>query len=503
MPNRNQDNLPELTRAKTVFNELSPAYINFCLGFSGHGAADLDQPFTYAELGSGWSLSTIAWAVNYPQGRFFSIDPAQGPGAWAQKLTKEAELDNISIFERSIGEMLNEDLPQMDYIALQGLYSRVGPQGRDDIKKFIMKFLKPGGVVSVGYNAQPGWSAATPLMDFLITAAQVAGGQAQVTLRQSLNSLKAMEEAGALYFKNSENAGQWLQRWLSIDPGFLAGEILSLDRRPFSFSEIVEEMSEAQVGFAGSLEIYNYLDSVITPKPFLDCLNQVAGSLVLRETVKGLLYNTSFRNDLFMKDTRPLDREKAEESINKKRLALCGEKLPMPEKVVIRGIELSPKGEVYNPIIEFLDQGPATIAEIREKTGLDTAQVAQASAILAAMGWAHPAPPDCSPEMAERVKKFNLVLDNYLGAEPFNQVLTVFGQWRGLSALERLYVIATLNERDPESFILEVCGKRGWKVLKDNEEITDPEVAHQVVSEQIQKIKSAAWVNRRFWGQAD
>ena len=62
-------------------------------------------------------------------------------------------------------------------------------------------------------------------------------------------------------------------------------------------------------------------------------------------------------------------------------------------------------------------------------------------------------------------------------------------------------MLAVLKEMNPETFILEVCGKRGWKVLRDNEEITDPEIAHQVVAEQLKKIKDASWLSQRFWGE--
>lgn len=490
-------------RNKAVFNDLSPAYINFCLSYSGHTAAELDQAFTYAEIGSGWGLSLAGWAAIFPQGKFYAFEPNAEQSEWTARLAQAGSLDNLKAvnvgFEQLAGD---EDLPQFDYVVLNGSYSRAGAEGRKAVGEFIKKRLKTGGVLYLGYNSQPGWSVTEPLKDFLMTALRVTGGdKAAATVAQGLNSLKNIREAGSLYFKNAAGAGLWLDTAANeLSPEAVLDELINHERKAFAFSEILGDMADAGLSYAGSLDISNYLDNIITPKAFLDCINQVAGSLVLRETVKGLLYNTTFRADLFIKSPPAVDKARAEESIRGKKLMLCGDKAKMPEKVNIRGVEVRPKAEIYDPIIAALAEEPLTVGQLMEKAGLDTAQTAQAAAVLLFMGWVYPAPPDYSAEQSGRIKQFNLTLEDVLGAETFNQVLSVFGNWRGLSSLERLYILATLKGLNPENFILEVCGKRGWKVLKDNEEITDPEIAHQVVSEQLKKIKAAAWLPQRFWG---
>ena len=503
MPEIKPNQAQYTNHTKAVFNNLSPAYINFCLSYSGQSAADLEQNFSYAELGSGWGLSIAGWAAIFPKGRFIAIEPNSEQSDWTGKLAKTASLDNLTVLNRNFDQLIDENIPQLDYLIINGTYSRTGSEGRQFIRDFIKKHLKPGGVAYISYNSQPGWSVTEPLKEFLMTALRVAGGeQSTVTVMQGLNSLKNIQEAGSLYFKNAAGAGHWLEAVTNgVSPETILDELINHEQRAFAFSEILDDMSEAGLSYIGSLDISNYLDNLITPKAFLDCINQVAGSLVLRETVKGLLYNTTFRSDLFIKSPKAVDKAKAEESIRSKKLMLCGEKAKMPEKVNIRGVETKPKTEIYDPIIEVLAERPLTVGELMEKVGLDTAQTAQAAAVLLLMNWIYPTPPDYSKERSDRIKQFNLTLEEVLGAETFNHVLSVFGNWRGLSSLERLYVLATLKGLNPETFILEVCGKRGWKVLKANEEITDPEIAHQVVSEQLKKIKEASWLPKRFWGE--
>lgn len=502
MPEWNQGYFTEITYSKNVFNELSPAYLNFCLALSSQTTVDLDKPFTYAELGAGFGLSSLGLAAMYPQGRFFAVDFNPSQTAWAQKVAEAAELDNIKIFERSFNQMLAEDLPPLDYVVLHGIYSWVTPEVRADIRNFIVKFLKPGGAAYLSYNSQPGWSAAEPMRDFLLALRQSASNnQPQAVLNQGLGFLKDIEEAGGLYFKTAVNAGNWLTSWTKADPSYLFGELFTKEHRAFPFAEIVSDMSEAKTIYAGSADTTNYLDEVITPQPFLKCLEKVAGNLVLKETAKGLLYNTAFRRDIFVKGPQALDRARGEAALKEKSLALVGQRITLPEKVSIKGIELTLRPEVYNPLLDILDQGPATLGRLVEKTGLNISQVAQAAAIILALGWAHPLPPE-APDAVARITKFNLALDDVLGSEVFGYILSRYGYWRNFGPLERLYVLARMQERDPEDFILETCRARGWKVMREGQEVNSPEEGRQAVREQLDKItEQLPWLNKRLWGE--
>ncbi len=318
MPEWNQGYVTDVNYTKNAFNEFSPANINFALTLSGQPAPDLEKPFTYAELGAGFGLSISAWAAQYPGGDFHSIDFNPAQSAWLTKLRDGADLKNLTIHERSFGQMLGEDLPKFDYVVIHGILSWIKEDVRKDIRNFLVKFLKPGGVVYVGYNAQPGWSTVGPLRQIILEGAKSTGEKNPlVALTQGLNFLKELREAGALYFKAVGNAGNWLDNWLKADRKYLVGELLNDEHRAFYFSEMLAEMEEAKTSYIGSLELANYLEPLITPPDFIKRLDQVGGSLSLRETVKDMLYNNTFRYDLFIKGPRPLPRAKAEKALNK------------------------------------------------------------------------------------------------------------------------------------------------------------------------------------------
>ena len=481
------DYTAELNPPKNIFNELSPAFINLCLALTSQSTPDLGQHFTYAELGAGYGLSIAAWAAQYPAGTFFSLNPRPGQVAWAQKLADNAGLDNLKIKERSYRQLMDEELPQMDYIVIHGGYSLAGAEERADIRAFAAKFLKPGGALYLGYSAQPGWSLIEPMRRLLLEGTAATGeANPQVALGRGLNFLKELEEAGALYFKAAAGAGPILETWRKSDLGFLAGDIMNPAHRAFYFSELLAELADTKTAYVGSLDLTNYLEAVITPQDFLTRLSQVSGSLPMRETAKDLLYNTASRRDLFVKGPQALERSKAENALKKMRLVLAGTKGALPEKVILKGVEVSLKAEIYQPVIDLLETGPVSLEEIMAKTSLTLPLAAQAATVLMALNLAMPVAPGEVP--AERIKRFNTALDGLLGSETFNAILAVNGAWQPCGLFERLYFLSLIQGREPEDFIKETLSERKWIMRQEGQEVADPAKVSELITEQVKNV---------------
>jgi SAM-dependent methyltransferase len=124
------------------------------------------QAFRYFELGFGRGQTLNMLAAANPNGQFYGADfnPAHVVGA--QKMASNAELHNCHLLENSFEELAKgarPELPQFDYIALHGIWTWVTKENQQYIVDFIGRYLKPGGIVYVSYNALPGWQAAMPL----------------------------------------------------------------------------------------------------------------------------------------------------------------------------------------------------------------------------------------------------------------------------------------------------------------------------------------------------
>lgn len=496
MPQWSQGYNTEINYIKSTFSDLSPSAINFSLALSSQPTVNMSKPFTYAELGSGFGLSIAGWAAQYPQGQFFSIDFNPSQTAWTQKLADAAGLNNLKIYEQSFQQILSEDLPLLDFVVMHGVYSWVVPEVRKNIRDFLIKFLKPGGIVYLGYNAQPGWTLTGPLRQIILDGAKATGEQnPMLATVKGLNFLKELEDAGALYFKaTGEGASHWLQKWRQSPLDYLVNELFNKEETPFYFSQIIEDMAEAKTSYVGSLDLTNYLEPLITPPEFLKRINQVGNNLALREVTKDFLYNTTFRKDLFVKGAQPLDRAQAEQNLQKMRLIAPGTRFSLPEKVRLRGAEVGLKPEIYNPILDILDQsGPVSVANIMEKTGFGLALTVQAATVILSLGWAQVSPPVLPAR--ERIKAFNIALDETLGSEINNNVLASNGAWVTFGPLERLYMLAVLQGKtSPETFVADTFISRGWQLNKDKQKLNDEEEVRRIILEQCQAFSEKALI---------
>jgi cyclopropane fatty-acyl-phospholipid synthase-like methyltransferase len=114
------------------------------------------DPFTarVLELGCGAGGNLIAMAASVPGIRALGVDLAVGPVADGNRVIAEIGLPNVELRHGDVREL--EGLGEFDYIVAHGLYSWVPPDAQDALMDSIHRFLAPGGIAYVSYNAQPG-----------------------------------------------------------------------------------------------------------------------------------------------------------------------------------------------------------------------------------------------------------------------------------------------------------------------------------------------------------
>ena len=142
----------ELPYSVNHFPEMAPAHLRLALLQAGLAAPNIDEDFTYLELGFGQGLGLNMLAAAHPQGRFFGNDFMPAHVAAAQALASQACLSNLQLVQDSFAQLHERDLPPMDFIVLHGVYTWVNADNRAHIVALIARLLKPGGVVYVSYN---------------------------------------------------------------------------------------------------------------------------------------------------------------------------------------------------------------------------------------------------------------------------------------------------------------------------------------------------------------
>ncbi len=417
---------------KYVSNKLSPAFINFCLALAGYEPAALDKPFTYMELGAGFGLSVAGWAAQFTQGDFHCADYNTAQMAWVGNLADKAQLRNFSVYPRPLRQMLAEDLPQFDFVALHGFYSWVADEVRDEIKEFLRKFLKPEGCVYIGYNCKPGWSALEPLRQILVEQAKSSTAKKHRNiLLDGLHLLQAAKTCGAAYFKDVPIAARKLDAWMRSDVNYLLGELQSQEHKAYFFGEICDEMAGADLVWAGPLNTEHYLEEQIFPATFTDLLNQAGRTPQLREMLKDLFLDTSFRADVFVKAARPKNAAWPGGISGSAIFSLTEKQEPFPEEITDNGRRIRFNVADYARIQNALGAGTKSFTQLLNETGLDEKRLGDALLTLVGLDWVQPALPEAGAALSARIDKFNAALDQVMHDAPLGRKLMRCGGWAG------------------------------------------------------------------------
>jgi SAM-dependent methyltransferase len=195
------------------YPEQNPLLLNFVAVLNGYYPIPAQRNFTYFELGFGRGVTINLLAANNPQGQFFAADFNPAHVAGASDMAENAQLDNLVLLERSFDELAagKVDLPQFDYITLHGIYTWVDSVNRGHITEFIDRYLKPGGIVYVSFNALPGWAASMPLQRLLVEFGNAHPNRSDVQIEQGARFMQQLAEAKGAYFAS---AGPALQQRL-------------------------------------------------------------------------------------------------------------------------------------------------------------------------------------------------------------------------------------------------------------------------------------------------
>jgi len=385
----------ELPYTFGYYRELTPSIHNFALAIKGVAlSGTASDSFNYCELGCGQGVSAALLAAAHPGAQFYATDFNPTHTAHGRRLAGLAGLNNIHFFDDSFEELAARDLPEMDCIALHGVYSWISPETRQSIVAFIRKRLKVGGVLYISYNALPGWAAAIPLRDLMV--AHAAGSAAPIAQRieAAIAFATKMEAAGAKYFQSNPTLKVRLERVAGMSRNYLAHEYFNRDWHPMYFRDVALELGQAKVDFVGSAHLTDHVDAVnLTPEQ-VQLLAETPDPMV-QETLRDFMTNQQFRRDLYVRGPFRLGVSDQLEQLRNMRFSLSQAPADTPRTIAGLNGEATLQPEVYDPIINALGNGPITLRQLGEAPGvssMDAPRVLQALTILVGGGSLQPSP---------------------------------------------------------------------------------------------------------------
>ncbi|SFQ04283.1 class I SAM-dependent methyltransferase [Variovorax sp. 770b2] len=353
------------------YRRQSPVYLSAACALNGFEPVDTRKPFTYFELGSGQGFTSNVIAASNPHAQFFAADFMPEHVATGRELATAARLRNVTHLEKSFAQLAagEVDLPGLDFITMHGVYSWINAVNRRHIVDFIARYLKPGGIVYVSYNALPGWSIAAPLQRLVLEHARVRPGSPGTQVAGAKDLIDRLSRAEALYFSSSHAnpiLHHRLESWAREKPTYLAHEYLNESWQALYHADVVRDMAEAKLEFAVSAELSTNVDPSELPPAQREIIESVDDP-VMRETLLDYLQNTAFRSDIFIKGAR-----RTSAARRRQWLGQIGIALTVPRQHATLGElvkDANAAGGFIGPILDLLERGPMSVLDIVEHIG--------------------------------------------------------------------------------------------------------------------------------------
>ena len=375
------------------FHAQSPMQLNFACLMHGYEPVAPERAFTYCELGCGQGFTANVLAASNPHGRFYAFDFNPAHVAVARALADEAGLDNLTVLENSFADLVEGkvDLPQFDFVTMYGVYGWVNEENRQYIVDFLVRYVKPGGIVYVNYNTMPGWAAMLPLQRLMVDYGDMHAGGSLRRYEQARQLVDRLVAVQARYF--DANTGPDMTAHLDVirhaSPGYLAHEYMNRGGQAHYHRDVARQLAAAKLDYVGSAELFRafpYLSLTPQQQKLLDTVPSV-----MRETVADYLQNTPFRQDVYVRGARPLTLARQKEWMSRIGLALTVPRAMVKYQMDCPSGVVIDRRDLYEPVLDALEKAPCTLAELGALPALaqeTTATVYEIAALLITSGQA-------------------------------------------------------------------------------------------------------------------
>jgi SAM-dependent methyltransferase len=346
------------------------------------------------DLGFGQGVSVNIHAAGSSV-RWYGTDGNPNHADFARQLAVEAQTRPLLVAQRFSEFCRRDDLPDFEFIGLHGIWSWVSDEDRATIVDFARRKLKAGGILYMSYNTQPGWSAIVPVRElmrghFMASAGADADAEG-TTVRMQAAIAFAQDVFAAMpgYAFVNPSVAERVRRLSEENLSYVAHEFFCPEWHPTSFLQVASALGAAGLSYVGSADYRDHVDP-INLRPTQRTLLAGITDIPLRETVRDLCMNRSFRRDYWVKAPRGLNEVQRRTALSEYRVVLALRKASVALKV--RGAlgEIPLPDALYGSILRTLSEGQvATLGEIEAGVrthGFTFEQVVEAVMLLVGTG---------------------------------------------------------------------------------------------------------------------
>jgi SAM-dependent methyltransferase len=351
------------------------------------------------ELGFGHGVSVNIHAAG-STAQWYGNDANPIHVGFASQLAVQAQTRPVLSSERFAEFCRRDDLPDFEFIGLHGVWSWISDADRATVIDFVHRKLKAGGVLYVSYNTQPGWSPMLPVRELMAShfaasaeahADRNEAGTHKTTARvtAAIDFAQRVLAARPGYALVNPTVTERVRGLSEADPSYVAHEYFTREWHPTSFFQVASSLELAELHYVGSADYRDHVDEINLSAEQRSLLAEI-DDVRLRETVRDLCMNRSFRRDYWVKQPRRLTDDERRALLREHRVIL-----PLsPEAVALKvrgalGEKALPE-VLYKPILQALSAGGVvTLGQIEagvRPLGLTFDKVIEAVMLLVGIG---------------------------------------------------------------------------------------------------------------------
>jgi len=254
----------------------------------------LGDTFTLVDLGCGDGTGLIAAAASHGQGTFIGVDGMRSHIERGEKIVRQAQLENVRLHCAEFRNAMPLADGRADYVTAQGVLAWINHENRDFLIDLASGWLRPGGVLTLGYNALPGWHRIAPFQKLVREIAKTISGNSVERFFGSVEQIRQMNIF-------NQDLWDWLDPAIKLHPReYFAHEYLNEWWSPLWSSDVLSAFSSRGLAYVGQATHHGLRADLNIPTATGKALEKIQDPIA-RELAKDIALNTWYRQDIFIK----------------------------------------------------------------------------------------------------------------------------------------------------------------------------------------------------------
>lgn len=283
------------------YKEMQPIWLKTVVTFLGFHTTEIDEQFSYLELGCAKGINLLIAAINHPQALFVGVDFNRQHIEQAKQLAEHFKLKNIEFIHADFLEFLEKNKRKFDFIVNHGTFSWVSPVHQQHILDIVASALTDLGIFYLHYMCYPGSANLLAVQKLLNLVDQISHEGTEENIEIGKVLFSDLYKAGA--FVNQPQI-EGVIKTLKNSSAYLAHEFLTDHWQPLYSVDVHKKVYETtQLSYVGSANPCENMDNISIPLNIQNMIKNVHAP-ALKEYVKDIARDAKQRIDIFQKNPR-------------------------------------------------------------------------------------------------------------------------------------------------------------------------------------------------------